>query len=72
MEEFVQANLAYIEDCQTDIDSLNQKANDEILKVEQKYNKLRQPVYGRRNKYIERIPHFWATVVSLTFYFNYV
>lgn len=64
MQEFVQANLVYIEDCQSDIDTLNHRANEEILLVELKYNKLRLPVYKRRNTYIERVPNFWATVVS--------
>ncbi|XP_039263211.2 uncharacterized protein LOC120339194 [Styela clava] len=64
LHDFVQANLAYIEDCQSDIDTLNHKANEEILLVELKYNRLRLPVYKRRNTYIERVPHFWATVFS--------
>lgn len=64
LQDFVQANLAYIEDCQSDIDTLNHKANEEILLVELKYNKLRLPVYKRRNTYIERVPDFWATVFS--------
>uniref|UniRef100_F7B8I8 Uncharacterized protein n=1 Tax=Ciona intestinalis TaxID=7719 RepID=F7B8I8_CIOIN len=64
LDELAQSNLGYIEGCQTDIDLLNQKANDEILQVEQKYIKLRQPVYTRRSRYIERVPHFWATVFS--------
>ena len=68
MDEFIQSNLAEIEGCQSDIEALNKKANDEILKVEQKYNKLRQPVYTRRNTYINKIPGFWVTVVSLTEY----
>uniref|UniRef100_H2Z757 Uncharacterized protein n=1 Tax=Ciona savignyi TaxID=51511 RepID=H2Z757_CIOSA len=64
LDEAAQASLAFIEDCQSDIDKLNQKANDEILRVEQKYNKLRQPVYTRRSNYINRVPHFWATVFA--------
>ena len=64
VDEYIQANLANINDCQTEIDTLNKNANDEILKVAQKYNQLRQPIYTRRNKHIDLIPFFWSTVVS--------
>lgn len=37
--------LQQIEDVQNDIDRLNEKASDEILMVEQRYVKLRQPHY---------------------------
>ena len=37
------------------------EASEEILKVEQKYNKLRRPYYDKRNDIIKRIPKFWLT-----------
>ena len=37
------------------------EASEEILKVEQKYNKLRRPFYDKRNDIIKRIPKFWLT-----------
>ncbi len=37
------------------------EASEEILKVEQKYNKLRRPFYDKRNEIIKRIPKFWLT-----------
>lgn len=43
------------------IDALNEKASDEILKIEQKYNKLRKPFYEKRNEAIKKIPNFWLT-----------
>ena len=46
---------------QKEIDVLNEKASEEILKVEQKYNKLRRPFYDKRGEIIERIPKFWLT-----------
>lgn len=46
------------------IDALNEKASDEILKIEQKYNKLRKPLFEKRNDAIKRIPNFWVTAVS--------
>ena len=42
--------------------SLTEKASAEILQVEQKYNKLRQPYYAKRGEMIKSIPNFWATV----------
>ena len=59
-----QKALEEIDACQNDIDSLNERASEEILLVEQKYNKLRKPHYGRRNDLIQKIPNFWVTAVS--------
>jgi len=56
-----QTALEEIDTCQNDIDALNEKASEEILKVEQKYNKLRKPYFGKRNEIISRIPKFWLT-----------
>ena len=41
--------------------SIFTEASEEILKVEQKYNKLRRPFYDKRNEIIKRIPKFWLT-----------
>jgi len=48
---------------QHEIDQLNEKASEEILHVEQKYNKLRQPHYARRSELISSIPEFWHNTV---------
>lgn len=56
--------LEQIDSCQNDIDALNEKASEEILKVEQRYNKLRKPFFEKRNDIIKRIPNFWVTAVS--------
>ena len=37
------------------------EASEEILKVEQKYNKLRRPYFDKRNEIIKRVPKFWLT-----------
>ena len=47
-----------------ELDKLNDKENDEILTIEQKYKKLRQHYYNKRGEIIETIPDFWSTVVS--------
>ncbi|PAV66536.1 hypothetical protein WR25_22545 isoform B [Diploscapter pachys] len=36
---------------------------NEILKVEQKYNKLRHPHYERRAEHIKNLPNFWSTTL---------
>ncbi|KAK7499566.1 hypothetical protein BaRGS_00009218 [Batillaria attramentaria] len=60
-ESETQKALEDIDGCQNEIDALNEKASEEILKVEQKYNKLRRPFFDKRNELIERIPNFWVT-----------
>lgn len=59
-----QKALEEIDACQNDIDGLNEKASEEILKVEQKYNKMRKPFFEKRNELIKKIPNFWVTAVS--------
>jgi len=56
-----QKALEEIDSCQNEIDALNEKASEEILKVEQKYNKLRKPYFEKRNDIIRKIPNFWVT-----------
>jgi template-activating factor I len=56
-----QKALEEIDANQNEIDLLNEKASEEILKVEQKYNKLRKPFYEKRNEIIQKIPKFWLT-----------
>jgi template-activating factor I len=56
-----QKALEEIDACQNEIDAHNEKASEEILKVEQKYNKLRKPHFEKRNELIKRIPNFWVT-----------
>jgi len=56
-----QKALEEIDACQNEIDFLNEKASEEILKVEQKYNQLRKPHLEKRNEFIKSIPNFWVT-----------
>ncbi|EFO15526.2 hypothetical protein LOAG_12981 [Loa loa] len=53
--------LEQIDQVQSEIDSLNEKASEEILKVEQKYNSLRKPFFDKRNDLVRDIPNFWVT-----------
>ena len=52
---------------QNHIDALNEQASEEILKVEQKYNRLRKPHFEQRTDLTRRIPNFWMTVVSFCY-----
>lgn len=56
-----QKALEEIDQCQNKIDFLNEKASEEILKVEQKYNQMRKPHLDKRSDFINRIPNFWIT-----------
>jgi len=56
-----QSALEEIDSCQNEIDAMNEKASEEILKVEQKYNMLRKPFFDKRNGIITKIPKFWLT-----------
>jgi template-activating factor I len=56
-----QEAIEQIDEVQNEIDRLNEQASEEILKVEQKYNKLRQPYFQKRSDLISKIPNFWVT-----------
>jgi len=56
-----QKALEDIDICQNEIDQVNEKASEEILKVEQKYNCLRKPLFTKRSGIIKKIPNFWVT-----------
>lgn len=53
--------LEQIDGIQNEIDILNEKASEEILKVEQKFNKQRRPFFEKRNAVISKINSFWVT-----------
>ena len=60
-----QEAIEQIDEVQNEIDRLNEQASEDILRVEQKYNKLRQPYFKKRQDLIAKIPNFWVTAVSL-------
>lgn len=55
--------IEQIEEFQNEVDLLNEQASEEILKVEQKYNKLRQPFFDKRSEHISKIPNFWSQAI---------
>ncbi|KAH9606062.1 hypothetical protein KSS87_017939 [Heliosperma pusillum] len=54
-------SIEKLQEIQDDLEKINEKASDEVLEVEKKYNEIRQPVYDKRNEIIQAIPHFWVT-----------
>jgi len=52
-----------IYELQSEIERLNEEASEEILTVEQKFNKQRMPIYRKRNDIITQIPKFWSTAI---------
>ncbi|XP_044538440.1 protein SET-like isoform X1 [Gracilinanus agilis] len=60
-EKEQQEAIEQIDEVQNEIDRLNEQASEEILIVEQKYNKLRQPFFQKRSELIAKIPNFWVT-----------
>ena len=60
-EKEQQEAIEHIDEVQNEIDRLNEQASEEILKVEQKYNKLRQPFFQKRSELIAKIPNLGVT-----------
>lgn len=61
--ESQQQALEKIVSIQREIDQLNERASEEILHVEQKYNKLRTPHFKKRSDLIKELPDFWPTTL---------
>lgn len=56
--------LEEVESIQSELFKLNEKASEEILKVEQKFNQLRRPHFAKRAQILESIPHFWSSTLA--------
>lgn len=50
---------------QTELDTLSEKCAEEILQVEQRFNKLRKPFVELRSEILKRVPEFWMNAVSI-------
>lgn len=65
IDEVERKSVDEMEALQAQIDKMNEEASEEILKVEQKFNQLRKPLFEKRNEIIQGIKHFWvATFVN--------
>uniref|UniRef100_V9KK48 Protein SET-like protein n=1 Tax=Callorhinchus milii TaxID=7868 RepID=V9KK48_CALMI len=56
-----QRALQALDGCQRELESLNERASEEILQVERKYSQLRKPHFERRSCLIHSLPGFWVT-----------
>lgn len=54
-------SIEKLQEVQDELEKINEEASDKVLEVEQKYNEVRKPVYGKRNDIIKAIPDFWLT-----------
>ncbi|XP_021733819.1 NAP1-related protein 2-like isoform X1 [Chenopodium quinoa] len=54
-------SIEKLQEIQDDLEKINEKASDEVLEVEKRYNEVRKPVYDKRNEIIKSIPDFWLT-----------
>lgn len=64
MDPKVAKALDSVETIQAELFKLNEKASEEILKVEQKFNQLRRPHFEKRNESLKDIPNFWVTTLA--------
>lgn len=60
----IASRLGEVEDIQSQISKLNEQASEEILKVEQKFNKERRPFFEKRNSLLKDVPNFWLTTLA--------
>ncbi|CAN7098868.1 unnamed protein product [Brassica rapa subsp. narinosa] len=54
-------SIEKLQEIQDNLEKINEKASDEVLEVDQKYNVIRKPVYDKRNEVIKAIPDLWLT-----------
>ena len=64
LDEDAAAALDEAAQLQTELDSLSEKCAEEILQVEQKYNRLRKPFVEIRSEKLRGVPDFWMNAVS--------
>merc|ERR1712110_950487 len=61
MDKETQKRLYELDAEQNNVDLLNHKERQELLKIDQKYSKLMRPYLDKRNDIIKRVPKFWLT-----------
>ncbi|KAL4361375.1 hypothetical protein GQ457_04G036580 [Hibiscus cannabinus] len=54
-------SIEKLQEIQEELYKVNVEASEKIFEVEQKYNKIRKPVYDKRSDIIKSIPDFWLT-----------
>ncbi|GJP47629.1 hypothetical protein CLOM_g6809 [Closterium sp. NIES-68] len=59
----IDESLQQLTAIQEELEKVNEEASDKVLEVEQKYNKLRRPIYERRQQLVSQVNDFWTTVL---------
>ncbi|KAL8471575.1 hypothetical protein ACS0TY_028997 [Phlomoides rotata] len=61
----VHRTIERMRELQSELDKINSRADEERMKIVHKYNKIRDPVYARRNDIINCFPDFWLSTILL-------
>ncbi|CAL8147189.1 unnamed protein product [Orchesella dallaii] len=62
-EQEKKRNLLSIEKVEDEMVVLDVAKSKEIIQIQAKYNKLRQPLYDKRSVAIKKVPNFWCNVI---------
>ncbi|XP_059299904.1 NAP1-related protein 2-like isoform X2 [Lycium ferocissimum] len=61
IDEKLFLSVEKLHEIQNELEKINEKATDEVFEIERKYNKIRKPVYDKRNDIINSLSDFWLT-----------
>merc|ERR1712029_666573 len=59
-EQFNEA-LDQIKSFESQLETIEEEQSNKIIELEQKYVKIKTPIYDQRSKVIAKIPNFWST-----------
>eukprot|EP00897_Mesotaenium_endlicherianum_P004640 jgi/Mesen1/4203/ME000219S03326 len=65
VDEALVVAIERLQEVQDELEKVNEEASDKVLEVEQKYNRVRRPVYVKRTEIIRGMPDFWLTAYLL-------
>jgi template-activating factor I len=54
-------SIEKLQELQDELEKIDEEVSDKALEIEHEYNKIRKPVYDKRNDLIKSIPNFWST-----------
>ena len=60
-DEQLQVDLDKIKDFESQLETIEEEQSNKIIELEQKYVKIKTPIYDQRNETISKIPNFWST-----------
>ncbi|KAK1373388.1 putative nucleosome assembly protein (NAP) [Heracleum sosnowskyi] len=56
-------SIEKLQQIQDELEKINDEQTDKVLELEQQYNKVRKPIYEKRNEVLKGIPDFWLTAL---------